>query len=343
MEKIMVAMSGGVDSTAAAILLLEQGYAVEGVTFALFGGSQAAEQAAEHCARLGISHHVLDLSTEFERQVVAPFADAYARGITPNPCVWCNRAVKFGAFVDYAEAQGAVAVATGHYARISMAEGRPYITRAADLKKDQSYVLYTLSARRIVRVRFPLGTLDKAEARAVVARRGIHIPAGESQDICFIPDGDYAAFLVQRGLAERPGDFVGPDGKVLGRHRGILHYTVGQRRGLGLALPEPVYVSGIDAEENRVQLSGDAALYKGGLIAREVHLPYPEDLSAPRRVTARIRYGHPGAEATALMLPDGQLELRFDRLQRAIAPGQSAVLYEGDRVLGGGIIAQAID
>lgn len=339
----MVAMSGGLDSTAAAILLMEQGCTVEGATFGLFAGNDAVMRAAEVCAALGIKHHVLPLEAAFEEQVVGRFASAYRQGVTPNPCVMCNKAIKFGAFYDWAMAQGADAIATGHYARVSDVAGRMRLLRAKDDKKDQSYVLYTMEASKIAHLRFPLCDLDKDAVRAIVAERGIAIRGGESQDICFIADGDYGAFLEGIGVTGLPGDFVDAGGRVLGKHRGIIHYTVGQRKGLGLAVPEPVYVSNIDAALNRVYLSDNRSLFRRGLVADEVHIIYPDDLARPRRVTARIRYNHRGATATAEIIADGRLSVVFDEPQRAITPGQSVVLYDGDILLGGGVIAYATD
>lgn len=336
--KIMVAMSGGVDSSATAAMFLEQGYEVEGATFSLFDGNAAVGGAAEVCAKLGIRHHVLDLSRSFKEKVIDKFSSAYQSGVTPNPCIWCNQNVKFGEFYDWAMENGADYIATGHYARVEQVGDRYRILRALDKKKDQSYVFYTLSADKLAKLKLPLGYLTKDDARSEAAKSGIVIESGESQDICFIPDGDYVAYLARNGVTSPEGDFIGPDGSILGRHKGVVNYTVGQRKGLGISFPEALYVNRIDASENKVYLSDNESLFSNALIAGDVKITYPDELTEARRVKAKIRYGHDGEDATARILKDGRLLIEFDKPQRAITPGQSAVLYDGDAVIGGGII-----
>lgn len=335
--KILMAMSGGVDSAAAATLLLRAGYTVTGCTMRLSGTEREEREIARAAASaevLGIPHRVLDLREDFAREVIAPFAAAYRAGKTPNPCIFCNAAIKFGAFFDYATAKGFERIATGHYARIE--GGR--LKKADDAAKDQSYVLYRLTQRVLDRTLFPLGKITKAEARAIAEGAGLAAArAEESQDICFVPDGDYAAFLEHKNGAPAPrGHYIDREGRVLGEHCGITHYTLGQHKGLGIALGRVRYVTHIDPLANTVTLGDEADLFK-----KEVRL---SDLcligraqNAPFRATAKLRYRHRDVPLT--VYPEGMgARLVFDEAQRAPTPGQSAVLYDGDTVLGGGYI-----
>ncbi len=332
--RVLVAMSGGVDSAVTAFLLKEQGYDCMGVTMSLWGSERTADAKAV-CDSLGIPFTVLDRREEFSRFVVEPFVKTYVEGNTPNPCILCNRYLKFGALWDAMEELGADYLATGHYARIE--ENR--LKKAKDPAKDQSYVLYNLTEEQLARVIFPLGDYTKQEIREIAAAQSFaNAKSGDSQDICFIPDGDHAAFIRSRVNTEfPPGDFVNRAGEVMGRHKGIIHYTVGQRKGLGLALPEPHYVCKKDAENNRVVLCTAGELPVEALFVRDFHWIYGSPAS-PVRATVRTRYHQKEMPATLIPLESG-VEIRFDTPAAVSAPGQSAVAYHGDVVLGGGEIS----
>lgn len=346
--QVAVAMSGGVDSAAAALLLLQAGYDVWGVTLRLqscAGAAEAAEaeiDAARQAAQaLGIPHRVLDLRKQFRSAVMDRFVSEYLAGRTPNPCVDCNREIKFGALLDWALEQGADYLSTGHYARVDQAgeNGRWRLLRGTDRRKDQSYVLYQLTQRQLSHLLLPLGSYDKPAIRSLVENRGLsNARKADSQDICFIPDGDYAAFLARSGAELVPGDFVDQTGRVLGRHKGLPCYTPGQRKGLGVSAGEPVYVLRKEAASNRIILGPDSALYTTELTAERVNwlsVPPPE---GPMAVTAKTRYTQREAAATAELLPDGRLRVIFQEPQRAVTAGQAVVLYVGDAVAGGGTI-----
>lgn len=358
-NRVVVGMSGGVDSSVAAALLVEQGYEVIGVTlkthaFEDVGGNTANESsccsldgindARRVCARLGIPHYVFDFSAAFMEQVINPFVDGYLVGTTPNPCVLCNRGIKWEQLIRKSLGLGADRVAMGHYARIgSDAEGgRHWITRGIDASKDQSYALWALSQDSLSRTLFPLGGLTKDEARAHAQRFGLHTARkGESYEICFVSDNNYARFLKERvdGLEGkvRDGDVVF-DGRVIGKHDGYPFYTIGQRRGLNVAVGEPVYVTGIDPQSNRVTVGRDADLYTDTFTARDVVMQKRLFPDAPLRACVKIRYKDEGASATLHPHAEGTLRIVFDAPRRAITPGQSAVFYDGDDVLGGGVI-----
>lgn len=348
MKKVLVGMSGGIDSSAAVWLLKQQGYEVEGVTLLLTegsacGSSRDVEDARLTAKRLGIAHRVLDERQWFYDTVIRDFADTYAVGATPNPCIVCNREVKFGRLLTRALEEGFDAVATGHYARIERAEnGRFLLKKAADASKDQSYVLYSLTQEQLSHVLFPLGDHFKAELRVLAAEQGwesAHKP--DSQDICFIPDGDYAAFLEKTmGIHREPGDFVDRDGQVIGRHGGMIGYTIGQRKGLGVAFGEPRFVVRKDVARNTVTLGKSEDLFTNTLIADRLNWISIPTLTAPMTVTAKTRYSQ--REATAVIEPygDSRVKVTFSEPQRAITVGQAVVFYDGDTVVGGGTITE---
>lgn len=354
MSKVMIAMSGGVDSAVSAHLLCRDGYEVVGATMKLYcpgkvlhpdeSGmmiSDDIEDAKQVSRRIGIPHMVLDLEDAFRKQVVDSFIDAYERAKTPNPCIVCNRTLKFGAMMNAADKIGAELLATGHYARIEKnAEGRYLLRRAADPAKDQSYVLYMLTQAQLARVRFPLGDYTKAQVREIAQEMGfVNANKGDSQDICFIPDGDYAGFIERYTEKQYPsGNFVNAQGEILGVHRGIIHYTIGQRKGLGIALGKPAFVCHKDAESNTVVLGNNDALFSETLSACEINwIPF-DRLDAPMRVQAKVRYNMTAQPATVEQVDEDRVRVTFDQPQRAITPGQSVVFYDGEYVVGGGII-----
>ena len=350
MERWLVAMSGGVDSAVTACLLAQQGHELLGVTMSLYRAAQDgacgslsdARDAADICVKLGFAHQTVDLAEAFDRCVIAPFARAYAGGQTPNPCILCNRHLKFGALFEMAMQNGCDGIATGHYARVRYdeASGRYLLCKAAHPEKDQSYVLYTLTQPILERLRFPLGELTKPQVRALAEQFGLHCAAKpDSQDICFVPDGDYAAFLERQcGIACPEGDFVNEAGTVLGRHRGIIRYTVGQRKGLGLSLPAPLFVLHKDAENHRVVLGPSERLFTTTLTAGDCNWIAFDTPQAPFRCAAKARYRQAESPCTVTPLDNGTVRVDFDTPQRAITPGQAVVFYDGDVVLGGGTI-----
>ena len=348
---VCVAMSGGVDSAGAALLLRQAGYAVSGVTLRLHackdrpglcGSSEDIDAAREAAAAMGIPHTVLDLQELFAREVMDRFVSEYVRGRTPNPCIDCNRTIKFGALLDWALDHGADFLATGHYARIGYDEaaGRHLLLRGRAPRKDQSYVLYQLTQGQLGHLLLPVGTYEKPELRRLAEEAGLsNAGKADSQDICFIPDGDYPAFLRRYGGVEPvPGDFVDLTGQVLGRHRGLECYTTGQRKGLGVSAGEPVYVVRKELDTRRIVLGPDSALYTRELIAEAVNLISVPQLTGPMAVTAKTRYSQREAAATVEPLPDGRIRVVFEEPQRAVTAGQAVVLYDGEKVVGGGTI-----
>lgn len=351
--KILVAMSGGVDSSVAAYLVREAGLAGVGCTMKLYDNEDAGIPREHSCCslddvedaravsfRLGMQHYVFNFRDEFETCVIGNFIREYESGKTPNPCIDCNRFMKFGLLFDRAEILGCRYVVTGHYARIEKTPDGYLLKKALDDTKDQSYVLYDMTQEQLAKTLFPLGELRKTEVRAIAEREGfLNARKPDSQDICFVPDGDYAKVIVAHtGRAPVPGDFVDTAGNRLGTHRGIIYYTIGQRRGLGIAAGEPLYVVKICPETNEVVLGRDTDLY-----TREAHVGDVRwILGAPPcsrfRCRAKTRYRQPERDATLTVAEDGTVTLLFDEPQRAVTPGQAAVFYDGDTVLGGGKI-----
>ncbi len=354
-KKALIAMSGGVDSSVAAYLTKAQGYDCRGATMKLFDNAVVGLDAESACCsladvedarsvarRLGIPYNVFNFAGCFKEKVIDRFVAAYAEGATPNPCIDCNRYLKFEQLYQRARELSCDYVVTGHYARIEQdaASGRWLLRRALDPNKDQSYVLYTMTQEQLAHTLFPLGGLRKAEVREIARAQGFQNAAKrESQDICFVPDGRYADFIRRyTGRDFPPGDFIDAAGHVLGRHRGIIHYTVGQRRGLGLALGEPVYVTGIDAARNTVSVGPAKELEFSRLTLQKINLIAVENLPSPLRCTVKIRYNQKAQPALARQTGPDELVVEFERPQRAAARGQSAVIYQDDTVIGGGII-----
>jgi len=338
----LIAMSGGVDSTVAAMLMLRDGYNCAGAVMKLYpctSDSTAVAQAAAQ--KLGIPFYIYDFSECFGSRVIKQFINAYREGRTPNPCVECNRHLKFGSLLEKARELGKDFIVTGHYAQIECSGGkRLLLKKGTDLSKDQSYVLYTLTQSQLARIRFPLGGLSKPQVREIALDMGFeNADRRESQDICFIPDGDYATFIAEyTGDPPRKGRFIDIDGNYLGEHNGVVRYTVGQRRGMGLAMPYPAYVLELRPEDDTVIVGRDEMLYSKVLHAKEINLIPFDKLDAPLSARVKIRYKHSEQPATIYQIDNDTLRIEFIKPQRAITRGQSAVIYDGDIVIGGGTI-----
>ena len=338
-------MSGGVDSSVAAVLMIEKGYRCTGVTLKLYNNKdQDVSDARQAADRLGIPHEVLDFTGAFRDEVIRPFIESYERGDTPNPCVTCNRCIKFGCLLSQARQRDCGYLATGHYAQTEKSGSRWLLKKAADPKKDQSYVLYTLNQETLARACFPLGKLSKSEVREIARRHGFdNAMKQDSQDICFVEDGDYGAFMeAYTGKCYPGGDILDTLGKVIGRHRGLVRYTLGQRRGLGVAANQPVYVAAKDMKGNTLTLGPEDALYTKSLDAASINLIACESLEKPMRVTVKTRYLQQEKPAWAVQTGPDEIRVEFDENQRAITPGQAAVLYDGDIVVGGGTIRATV-
>lgn len=359
---VVVAMSGGVDSSVAAGILKEQGYNLIGITIKTYNYEDIGIQNEHSCcslegindartvaAKLGFPHYVIDFTKEFYREVINYFIKDYLDGRTPNPCVICNRKIKWEALIKKAISLGADYIATGHYARVKFDEkrGRYILMRGVDASKDQSYALWGLTQESLSKTIFPLGELTKQEVRELAQKYGLKIAhKPESFEICFVPDNDYTKFLEKNveGLSERVknGDIV-MDGKVIGKHRGYPFYTIGQRKGLGVALGYPVYVIGIDPERNIIEVGPEEKLYHNALVAGNINLISVDRIENGMRVVAKIRYSDEGSPAILDNYGDGKVLVKFEEPKRAITPGQSVVFYDGDVVVGGGIIEKAFD
>lgn len=354
-KKVLVAMSGGVDSSVTAYLLKEQGYDCIGVTMRLYENETIGKKRENTCCsledvedarsvayRIGIPYYVFNFTDDFEDKVICRFVHAYETGYTPNPCIDCNRFMKFDLLFQRAKALGCDYIATGHYARILRDEksGRYLLKKGVDEKKDQSYVLYAMTQDMLAHTLLPLGGLHKTRVREIAEEQGfLNARKHDSQDICFVPDGDYTAFLERFTKKTYPeGDFVDKNGNVLGRHRGIVHYTIGQRRGLGIAASEPLYVIGKNLEKNQVILGTAREGLTHSLTADELNLIETARLDAPRKLSVAIRYHQAPQPAVVTQLSDTSARIDLETPQRGVAPGQAVVFYQDDVVVGGGTI-----
>lgn len=348
MKKAMIAMSGGVDSSVAAYLMQRNGFACGGAIMRLWEdpGSTAVSDAAAVASRLGMDFHILDASLSFRQLVVDYFIQSYEMGLTPNPCIQCNRHLKFRYFLDKALELGYDVIATGHYAQIRQDPdtGRYLLCKAADSAKDQSYFLACLNQNQLSHSCFPLGGLTKEEARQIAQDQGfITAKKKDSQDICFVPDGDYVSFMKNYTGKDYPaGDYLDLSGEVVGKHCGAVCYTLGQRKGLGIALGAPMYVCSKDMDANTVTIGPESALFATTLLADQWNWFPFETLTGPLRVMAKARYRHIPQPATVYPEENGSARVVFDAPQRAMTPGQTVALYDGDIVVGGGIITQVL-
>ena len=358
-KKALIAMSGGVDSSVAAFLTQQSGFDCIGVTMRLYDNAPDSEADSNTCCsledvedarsvarRLGMPFYAFNFKSDFREKVIEKFVRCYECGLTPNPCIDCNRHLKFDHLLRRGMELGCDYVVTGHYAQIRKDEntGRYILYKAADLSKDQSYVLYALTQEQLAHTIFPLGALSKAEARAIAEQQGfINARKHDSQDICFVPDGDYVAFMERHTGKDYPcGDFLDLDGNVVGKHQGAVRYTLGQRKGLGLAMGAPVYVCAKDMERNTVTVGPNEALYSTSLLADDWNwFPFAE-LTEPLPVTAKARYNQPPQPATVYPEENGTARVVFDAPQRALTPGLAVVLYDGDMVVGGGTITKVL-
>lgn len=352
-KKVMIGMSGGVDSSVAAFLLQKESLEVIGATMKLYNNEDidfVSEKtccslddvldAKSVCARLGIRHYTLNMTDDFKKEVIERFISAYQNGFTPNPCIDCNRYMKFSKMLHKAQELDIDYVATGHYARIEKQGDRYILKKAIDLSKDQSYVLYSLTQEQLKVTKFPLGNYTKQQVREIAEENGfVNARKHESQDICFVPDGDYSKFIeYYTGKTYPCGDFVDMNGKRLGEHKGIIRYTIGQRRGLGLALPASMYVVEKDVDNNKVILGFNDDLFKKEVNVKNISFTACDGLDKPERLCAKIRYNQKEQPATVTQTDENHFTIVFDEPQRAITKGQAAVLYDGDTVVGGGTI-----
>jgi tRNA-specific 2-thiouridylase len=353
---VMLGMSGGVDSSAAAAVLLEKGYDVVGVTLQIWpdqaeerqkveGGCcslSAVDDARRVADKLGIPYYVLNFKDIFQQKVIDYFNHEYLEGRTPNPCIACNRFVKFEAMLQKAISMGLDYVATGHYARVSFDEatGRHLLKKSATAAKDQTYALYTMTQEQLSRTLFPIGDYTKDRVRELAREIGLSVASKpDSQEICFVEDNDYGRYISENTDADiKPGFFVDRDGKKLGMHKGIIHYTVGQRKGLGISFGKPMFVVAVRPEDNTVVLGDETEVFSKGLTASDVNIISINELKEELRVKAKIRYSAKESEAVIRPLGNGRIEVLFDEPQRAVTPGQSVVFYDGDIVVGGGVI-----
>ena len=344
--KALIAMSGGVDSSVAAYLAKKDGFACVGATMKLHPTPQQSDDAAAVARRLGIPFHVLDFQKEFRQYVMDAFVQDYENGLTPNPCVVCNQKLKFGCLMDAATELGCQYVVTGHYARVAQmgATGRWVLKKALDESKDQSYFLYGLTQAQLSRILFPLGELTKDAVRQIALEQGfVNAKKKDSQDVCFIPDGDYPAFMIRHtGKTYPAGDFLDCTGNVVGHHKGAVCYTVGQRKGLGLAVGEPVYVCDKDMAKNTVTVGPNESLMRTSLRADRWFWHTIPELTEPMRVMAKARSRMTEQPATVYPEENGLARVEFDEPQRAITPGQAVVLYDGDTIVGGGTITEVL-
>jgi tRNA-specific 2-thiouridylase len=345
-KRVLAAMSGGVDSSVAALLLLGQGYDVEGATMTIgvSGDGGNVESAGKVCAKLGIKHHVFDLSDEFRKSVIDEFARQYLSGLTPNPCLLCNKAVKFGLLTDKAFELGFAYFASGHYARVETDGGRARLLKGADAGKDQSYVLYALEQDRLRRLLLPLGLYSKPQIRSAAENEGLNTAKSpDSQDICFVKGESYAEYICRHyDITPKEGLFLNTNGEAVGKHNGALNFTIGQRKGLNfsstqMGLSERIFVVSKDMEVNTVTLGTEQDLYTTVFQIKDIHFTSGEKISSPFHANVKTRYN--GRECAALITPvqDSAL-IQLDKAQRAVTPGQAAVFYDGDEVIGGGII-----
>lgn len=354
-KKVVVGMSGGVDSSVAAYLLKQQGYDVVGVTMQIWQdesheeienkggccGLSAVDDARRVAAMLDIPYYVMNFKSEFKRDVIDYFVREYLAGRTPNPCIACNRYVKWESLLTRSIQIGADYIATGHYARIcELPNGRYAIRNSVTAKKDQTYALYNLTQEQLKRTLMPIGDYTKEEVRKIAEDIGLMVAGKpDSMEICFVPDNDYASFIEKEtGVTSVPGDFVDVDGNVIGKHRGVIHYTVGQRKGLGIALGKPAFVVAIRPEQNQVVIGEDRDVYTERLYAKNLNFMAVDDIPEPVHVKAKIRYSHEGAYCTVRKIDSDTIECIFDQPVRAVTPGQAVVLYDGEYVLGGGTI-----
>ena len=342
MEKVLLGMSGGVDSSTAALLLKEQGYDVTGLTLKLCKEDKGQDlaDAKAVCEKIGINHITLDLKNEFYEKVISAFINDYKNGLTPNPCLECNKYIKFGIMLDFALKNGFQKIATGHYARVEREGDRFILKKATDISKDQSYVLYSLTQHQLSHLLLPLGSLSKSEIREKAEESGlVNANRPDSQDICFVPDGDYASFIEKTdGFVSQKGDYVDINGTFLGKHEGVINYTIGQRKGLGIALGKPQFVIDKNAQTNTVILGDEEHLFKTEVLVKDVNfIPFGR-LEKEMNVKAKLRYRHKESPCAISPLENGKVKIVFSDPQRAPSAGQAAVFYDGNTVVGGGKI-----